>query len=106
MKLFRGAVVLAAAVAIAGCDMMDTREAEMASRGLTKEDLEAPPGDNEIRGRLLTDVREVWLPEADLHKGVPDCAGIRYEGIKPLCAFCKGSPPMKVFTLKADPPDR
>lgn len=96
-----------AALACAGCfDMMDMRETEMASRGLSKADLEAPPSDNEIRARITNDVRDMWLPEAELHKGTAECAGIKYEGIKPLCAYCKGTPMMKVFTLRADPPDR
>jgi hypothetical protein len=102
----RHVALLAGLVAVGCADMYDTREQEMASRGITQADLEAPPQDGEIRARILNDVRNTWLPEADLHKGSATCDGIRWEGVKPFCAACQERAVLKVFTLRADAPDK
>jgi len=101
-------IVVLAALAAVGCDgMYDSREEEMRMRGLTPADLESGPDDTDIRTRIMGDVREWWLPAADLHKGSPTCDAIRWErGDRPLCALCAELPPMKVILLRADAPDR
>ncbi len=112
--------ILVVALAVPGChDHGALEEHRMASRGLTKDDLEAPPNDNAIRAAITRDVRETWLPEAELSNGLASCAGVRFEGAKPLCAFEKApvvavasqpdrmcSEPMKIFTIRNDAPDR
>jgi hypothetical protein len=72
----------------------------MASRGLTKDDLEAGPNDNEIRARIVNDVRSTWLPQAYLDRGRADCPVIRFEGTRPICKADEA--PMKVFTIRYD----
>lgn len=90
---------------VPGCHDMSLEEHELKSRGLTKEDLEAGPSDNDIRGRIVTDVRTTWFPELELDaRGLRNCPAIRFEGAQPVCA--EHQLPMKVFTLRNDQPDR
>jgi len=97
--------ILVVALAVPGChDHGALEEHRLASRGLTKDDLEAPPNDNEIRAAITRDVRQTWLPEAELKKGSPTCEGVRFEGARPLCA-CDNEP-MKIFTIRNDAVDR
>jgi len=91
----------------AGCHGMSLEEHEMASRGLSREDLEAGANDNEIRARIVTDVRQTWLPEAYLDHGRADCPALGHEGGKLICIPCKASKTeLKMFTLRDDPLDR
>jgi hypothetical protein len=97
--------VLALALGVPGCfDHGALEEHRMASRGLTKDDLEAPPNDNEIRAAITRDVRQNWIPIAELDQGTPKCDGITWEGRKPICAG--DQEPMKVFTIWNDSPDK
>lgn len=101
----RRAMILA--VALAGCgEMIPMRDYEIASKGMTKEDFEAPYSDNELRGAITTDVRKVWIPEAELHTGKATCPAVRFEGPRPFCGICKDAPTLKVFTLREDSPEK
>ncbi|MBI2930898.1 MAG: hypothetical protein HYY16_04550 [Planctomycetes bacterium] len=91
-------------VLLGACHTMTLEEHELASRGLTQEDLEAPPSDNDIRARIMTDVRTTWLPEAQLDQGLRECPVVRFEEGRPVCAA--DGTEMKMFTLRNDSPDR
>jgi hypothetical protein len=96
---------IAVLILTGGCSLDDSlHQHELARRGLSQDDLEAPPGDNEIRARILSDVRTVWLPEAELERGMKECPVLRFDGVRPVCAADRTV--MKVFTLRNDSPDR
>lgn len=95
MRLFLLAVIAA------GCGEVIDNEAENKKhRGIDDD----PPSDHAIEARIRGDLRDTWLPDPE--KGTSAAAGITYHGIKPFCSTCRGGPPMKVFTLRADPADR
>lgn len=103
------AVLVLAGIPLAGCgEMIPMRDYEIASKGMTKDDFDpnAPRSDHELQAAIRRDVRDVWIWQADVHKGTPTCPGMRLEGAKPVCSVCKEAPTMKVFTIRADQPDQ
>lgn len=98
--------MMVAALAAGGCNLDFERRAEehrLASRGLTHDDLTAPPSDHEIRARLTAEVRDNLLRER-LDEGKTTVTGIKWVQGLPTCS--KDELKIRIYPLRADQPDR
>jgi hypothetical protein len=94
------------AVAAAGCDMTFDNP-HLGVRGLTEEDLKAPPGKNQIRGAVINDIRERRTLQLRLDEGgteVPSQIRLDKYGIAAVRA--KDGVELWRIEVKADPVDQ
>ena len=84
---------------------MDWKEHhEMDTVGLTEEELKAPPGSNEVRARIINDVRTWRRLREHLDEGKPDCTAVKAEKEGPRCAADDEA--FELIRFPGDPPEK